>query len=232
MGLHKCVTTLPSPHPCGGGHRCSRPAVPPRGQGPVDRLQIRLLERALQLVEVGGRVVYSTCSFNPIENEAVVAAMLLTYPGTRHGTPASPGSCEILTTSAYLESRRETVSCHDGRRDGGACGRVQQPARADSTARPDHLEGSARSDGRTWASATAWSLRPLRGQRLVRARVPQGHEPHGQNHVHARRRAQRRRRKPVPHHVRDSGDGHAWSGALVRRWPRVVRARTTAMAAC
>ncbi|KAI9892011.1 MAG: regulator of (H+)-ATPase in vacuolar membrane [Vezdaea aestivalis] len=38
--------------------------------------QIRILVRALQLLKVGGRVVYSTCSLNPIENEAVVAASI------------------------------------------------------------------------------------------------------------------------------------------------------------
>ena len=36
-------------------------------------LQVRILFRGLQLLAVGGRLVYSTCSLNPIEDEAVVA---------------------------------------------------------------------------------------------------------------------------------------------------------------
>lgn len=36
--------------------------------------QIRILVRALQLLKVGGRVVYSTCSMNPVENESVIAS--------------------------------------------------------------------------------------------------------------------------------------------------------------
>lgn len=43
-------------------------------------LQRRLLERALKLCKVGGRVVYSTCTFNPEENEGVVSEMLRRYP--------------------------------------------------------------------------------------------------------------------------------------------------------
>ena len=35
--------------------------------------QVRILMRALQMLKVGGRVVYSTCSMNPIENESVVS---------------------------------------------------------------------------------------------------------------------------------------------------------------
>ena len=39
-------------------------------------VQSRILLRALQMLKVGGRVVYSTCSMNPVENEAVVAGII------------------------------------------------------------------------------------------------------------------------------------------------------------
>ena len=38
--------------------------------------QIRILVRALQLLKVGGRVVFSTCSMNPVENESVIVAAI------------------------------------------------------------------------------------------------------------------------------------------------------------
>lgn len=38
--------------------------------------QVRILVRSLQMLKVGGRVVYSTCSMNPIENESVIAAAI------------------------------------------------------------------------------------------------------------------------------------------------------------
>ena len=42
-------------------------------------LQLEILIKGLSLLKKGGRLVYSTCSFNPIENEAVVAAALKHY---------------------------------------------------------------------------------------------------------------------------------------------------------
>ncbi|KAJ8105004.1 hypothetical protein ONZ43_g7597 [Nemania bipapillata] len=38
--------------------------------------QARILVRALQLLKVGGRVVFSTCSMNPVENESVVVSAI------------------------------------------------------------------------------------------------------------------------------------------------------------
>lgn len=56
--------------------------------------QIRILVRALQLLKVGGRVVYSTCSMNPVENESVVASAIERCGGS--------GNVEILDCADQL----------------------------------------------------------------------------------------------------------------------------------
>ncbi|KAG9187494.1 multisite-specific tRNA:(cytosine-C5)-methyltransferase [Alternaria panax] len=67
--------------PCSGdGTARKNPNVwqkwtPKDGLG-LHSLQLRILFRGLQMLKKGGRMVYSTCSLNPVENEAVVAAAI------------------------------------------------------------------------------------------------------------------------------------------------------------
>lgn len=67
--------------PCSGDGTCRKNAnvwkdwTPGNAVG-LFSIQFRILVRALQMLKVGGRVVYSTCSMNPVENEAVVAAAI------------------------------------------------------------------------------------------------------------------------------------------------------------
>ncbi|KAF1940294.1 S-adenosyl-L-methionine-dependent methyltransferase [Clathrospora elynae] len=67
--------------PCSGdGTTRKNPNVwqkwtPKDGLG-LHNLQLRILFRGLQMLKKGGRMVYSTCSMNPVENEAVVAAAI------------------------------------------------------------------------------------------------------------------------------------------------------------
>ena len=67
------------------------------------RLQLRILTRGLELLAVNGRLVYSTCSFNPVENEAVIASLLKRCEGDP--SVASRVSCDAFSRSRQPSGR-------------------------------------------------------------------------------------------------------------------------------
>lgn len=67
--------------PCSGDGTCRKNVNVWKDWTPGNALglfstQVRILVRALQLLKVGGRAVYSTCSMNPVENEAVISTAI------------------------------------------------------------------------------------------------------------------------------------------------------------
>ncbi|KAI1450197.1 S-adenosyl-L-methionine-dependent methyltransferase [Annulohypoxylon stygium] len=87
--------------------------------------QVRILVRALQMLKVGGRVVYSTCSMNPVENEAVVVSAIERCGGPDKidiidckerlaGLKRSPGmhQWQIMDKSGRIWSSWEEVQHH------------------------------------------------------------------------------------------------------------------------
>lgn len=85
--------------PCSGdGTARKNPNVwskwtPKDGLG-LHNLQLRILFRGLQMLKKGGRLVYSTCSMNPVENEAVVAAAIEACGGI--------SKVQLVDASGYL----------------------------------------------------------------------------------------------------------------------------------
>jgi len=81
--------------PCSGDGAIRKLPIKWRGWSSKDGyslhpIQIQLLERSLQLVKEGGLVLYSTCSLNPVENEAVVSEVL------ERANKENPGSLELV----------------------------------------------------------------------------------------------------------------------------------------
>ena len=71
---------------------------PISGNG-IHALQLRIALQSATLLKVGGRMVYSTCSFNPVEDEAVVAevwVLLRTISSLQSGTGHEVQTTELL----------------------------------------------------------------------------------------------------------------------------------------
>ncbi|XP_062501509.1 RNA cytosine-C(5)-methyltransferase NSUN2-like isoform X2 [Corticium candelabrum] len=90
---------------------------PTLGPG-LHRVQLRILCRGIEVLAPGGRLVYSTCSLNPVEDEAVVAALLNMSKGTVELVDVSgdlPGlkTCCGLHRWKLLSKRGEWFDSHD-----------------------------------------------------------------------------------------------------------------------
>ncbi len=81
----------------------------PSGGRSLHDLQVALLSKAVALVKPGGRVVYSTCSLDPVEDEAVVAEVLRCSDAVSL-IPASP----LLADVPGEEGRSDWPNLDDG----------------------------------------------------------------------------------------------------------------------
>lgn len=79
-------------------------------------LQILIAMRGLSLLKVGGRMVYSTCSMNPVENEAVVAEILRRCQGTVELVDVSNELPQLIRRSGLktwkVRDRGEWLACY------------------------------------------------------------------------------------------------------------------------
>ena len=82
--------------------------------------QSGILEHAARLVQPGGRLVYSTCTFNPEENEGTVARFLAAHPEF---------AADRAAAATGLFTRQARLARHRGRGRSCACPRRRTPAR-------------------------------------------------------------------------------------------------------
>ncbi len=86
--LHGCADRVLLDAPCSGlgtlaRHACARWRLSPVDIAEMQVLQRQLLNEALRLVRPGGRLVYSTCTVHPAENQAQIESLLNRHPHWR-----------------------------------------------------------------------------------------------------------------------------------------------------
>jgi 16S rRNA (cytosine967-C5)-methyltransferase len=76
--------------------------------------QLEMLAQLATVVRPGGRLIYSTCSSEPEENEEVVRAFLETHPDYRRATPAAFAERPDLAALLDAEGALKTLPFRDG----------------------------------------------------------------------------------------------------------------------
>lgn len=194
--------------PCSGEGTWRRRGEPARDSAEAvslrhARAQRALLRKAVQLCRPGGRIVYSTCTFAPEENELVIDAILeeragdgvQLIPVSAHGIITDPGLTR-WAGRALDPSLRHAVRLWPHRNDTGGffvavlekCGPVRACRSAAPILQPapesdwlSDLEGRFGFPGHMWAAYTAYR-QTRRGLHLV----ARGHEPPGHPRPSAR----------------------------------------------
>jgi hypothetical protein len=93
---------------------CSLFTIRPRTSIQFHTLQLNILTQAFSLLKPGGRLVYSTCSLNPIEDEAVIAGCLDFFG---QESIRLVGIEDILTESPQLKHLRHRKGLEDWQSD-------------------------------------------------------------------------------------------------------------------
>ncbi|KAG3163611.1 hypothetical protein PC128_g20359 [Phytophthora cactorum] len=129
------------------------------GQGlTLHPIQLALALRGAALLKVGGIMVYSTCSFNPVENEAVVAELL-----RRTG-----GSLELMDVSNKMPGLIA--------RPGRSKWRVGWRSKSKSTHKGHMFKGDKKDDEdqnlHQWFDSYDELTQDLRGNRVTRSMFP------------------------------------------------------------
>jgi 16S rRNA (cytosine967-C5)-methyltransferase len=79
-------------------------------------LQKRLVQKAASLLKPGGMLIYCTCSLEPEEGEAVIAALLAAESGLRR-LPIKAGEVSDLSEVITGDGDLRTLPCHLPRDD-------------------------------------------------------------------------------------------------------------------
>lgn len=101
-------------------------------------LQCSIVKRSAQLLAPGGRLVYSTCSMNPVENEAVVAELLRTNRELR--VVDTSGCLTALKRRPGLDSWRVFDDTDDANPISEAADRVSHGNKVDPETAIKHMQ--------------------------------------------------------------------------------------------